>query len=487
MASGGISWWHSIGRRLIFYIFLFSSLVTLFSTGFQLYFEYRRDLQGIAASLHQIERSYLNSLSEGLWSFNERMLQVQLLGILDLPEMRYLEIRRLEGPPLVAGEPAVGRVIEQEFPLTYRHRNQEIVLGTLLVVAGLDQVYARLRDRVLVILATQAVKTFFVSSFIFILFYFMVGRHLTVLADYARSLNLARLGRPLSLPGRPPGAARRDELAMVVRALNEMGQALQREVAERERIGEQLRRAQKMEAVGTLAGGIAHDFNNLLTPIIGYCELAQISMSRAELEKWHVDEVLQAALMARELVGRILTFSRIGINDRRRLALQPIIKEELERLQRSGQAAKLEVKLDLDPECGPIEADPEQVRQLLINLCTNAVQAMEADGGILQVRLARASLESAPAGATEPLAPGDYALLTVSDNGPGMDAATRERVFEPYFSTREKGRGTGLGLGLALVHGIVKDQGGLVVVQSEPGQGSCFLVYLPLARPLVTA
>lgn len=480
MSVTGFSWRHSIGRRLIIYILLFSSVVTLLGTAVQLYFDYRRDLQNIDANINQIETGYLKTLSEGVWSFNERMIRLQLQSILDLPDIRYLEIRREGEPPLAVGEPVEGRGREHEFPLNYSHRGREVPLGSLHVTVGFDQVYDRLWSRVLVIFATQGVKTFFVSTFIFFLFHFLVGRHLAGLAAYARSLNLNGLDQPLVLPR---GAdSDRDEVGQLVSAINEMRQALQVESDRREKMSAQLRQAQKMEAVGTLAGGIAHDFNNILTPIICYCELAQKKLAPAELEKFQVEEILQAAMRARDLVQQILTFSRHQACEEQEpalLDLRPVIKENI-KLLRSSLPTTIEIRYDLAADCGLVRADLTQIQQVVLNLCTNSAHAMEEKGGILEIGLRREEIGQQEQIGQDPLPPGDYVCLSVSDTGMGMDAATRERIFEPYFTTKEQGRGTGLGLSLVL--GIVKKQGGGLTVYSEPGKGTVIRVYLPLAE-----
>ncbi|MDZ7641797.1 MAG: ATP-binding protein [Desulfurivibrio sp.] len=478
-------WWHSIGRRLILYILLFSSLVTLLGTGLQLYSEYRRDLRAIEEHIHQIETSYLGSLSAGLWSFNERMLEVQLRGILDLPEMRYLEIKRVDGPSLAVGEDQRRHSLVRQFPLRYEHRGRQIELGTLLVVVGLDGVYGRLWDRVLVILGTQMIRTFFVSAFIFLLFYLMVGRHLAAMATYARSLNLHRLDQPLQLPGRASRSCQRDELAQVVAAINEMRQALRAEVQQREKMAEELRQAKKMEAVATLAGGIAHDFNNILTPIIGYCELARMQMSPEELRQWPVDEILKAAHRARDLVAQIMTFSRSRGLERSRLTLQSILKEDM-KIMAAEVPRHIRIETDLAADCGAIIADLDRIQQVIFHLCRNAIQAAregEEGKGVVRLSLKPVTLANPLRRDGEELPPGDYACLEVADDGPGIDPAIRERIFDPYFTTRQFGGGSGLGLGLSLVHGIVKDHGGLVEVESTPGQGALFRVYLPLAEP----
>jgi signal transduction histidine kinase/ActR/RegA family two-component response regulator len=246
---------------------------------------------------------------------------------------------------------------------------------------------------------------------------------------------------------------------------------------EREKMETLLQQARKMEAIGTLAGGIAHDFNNILTPIIGYTEMAQLEMSEQEKKQWNVDEVLQAAHRAKDLVRQILTFSRQREQENIILSLQPIVKESI-KLLRASLPATIEIRLDIDPACSPVSADLTQIQQVIMNLCTNAFHAMEETGGVLEVSLREVTINGEQRFLHEPLAPGSYVCLAVGDSGRGMDRATRERIFEPYFTTKEQGKGTGLGL--ALVHGIVKAHRGRVDVYSEKGQGSVFKIYLPV-------
>ncbi|HSR35574.1 MAG TPA: ATP-binding protein, partial [Desulfurivibrionaceae bacterium] len=250
---------------------------------------------------------------------------------------------------------------------------------------------------------------------------------------------------------------------------------------EKEKLEARLRQAQKMEAIGTLAGGIAHDFNNLLSPIIGYTEMAQLEMNGAEKERWKVEEVLRAALRAKDIVQQILTFSRQREQERTNLELQPVIKETL-KLLRVSLPATIDIRQDVDPACGPVHADLTQMQQVVMNLCTNAFHAMSEQGGVLEVTLKEVTVSSEDRLGANPLTPGRYACLTVGDTGHGMDKATLERIFDPYFTTKEQGKGTGLGL--ALVHGIVKSHQGSVSVYSEPGQGALFKVYLPISKEL---
>ncbi len=246
---------------------------------------------------------------------------------------------------------------------------------------------------------------------------------------------------------------------------------------ERTKLEVRLTQAQKMEAIGTLAGGIAHDFNNILTPILGYAEMVQYGLPK-ESELWaNQQEVLNAADRAKNLVKQILAFSRQSEHERKPLQIHLIVKEAI-KLLRASIPTTIEIREDIDTKSGTALADPTQIHQILMNLCTNAYHAMRETGGILAVELTQIEIERADTKVTAlHLAPGSYLLLKISDTGTGMDRTTVDRIFDPYFTTKKKGEGTGMGL--SVVHGIVKSHGGHITVYSEPGQGTSFQIYLP--------
>lgn len=245
---------------------------------------------------------------------------------------------------------------------------------------------------------------------------------------------------------------------------------------EHQRLEEQLRQAQKLEAIGTLAGGIAHDFNNILAGILGYGEMAQKEAPPDSRLRRHIDAALAAGLRARSLVERILAFSRSGLGQRVPVHVQSVVREALDALETSLPAG---VRLQARLEAGDagVMGDPTQIHQVVMNLCLNAAQAMKA-GGSVNVSLDVITRSEPLAVATARLAPGDYLRLSVEDSGAGMPTTLLERIFDPFFTTKEIGVGTGLGL--SLVHGIVGDLGGGIDVSSRLGEGSCFTVYLPL-------
>ncbi|MGD9765623.1 MAG: PAS domain S-box protein [Candidatus Binatia bacterium] len=242
----------------------------------------------------------------------------------------------------------------------------------------------------------------------------------------------------------------------------------------RQKLETQLRQAQKMEALGTLAGGIAHDFNNILGAIIGNVELAQQDIGPQHPAQDSLAEIGKASARARDLVEQILTLSRQQPQTRRVIGLRHVV-EESAKLLRASLPAGIELITTLTPDTPNVLADPTQIHQVLMNLCTNAWHAIGRGPGRIEIALAGAVIGGDDVRADLP--PGRYARLTVTDSGQGMDASTLERVFDPFFTTKAPGEGTGLGL--AVVDGIVKNHDGAITVDSVPGEGSAFQLYFP--------
>ncbi len=257
-----------------------------------------------------------------------------------------------------------------------------------------------------------------------------------------------------------------------------------RNLTERKRIEEerltmekQLQQAQKMEAIGTLAGGIAHDFNNILGAIIGYAEMATEDCPPGSTVASDIDQVLKAGYRAKALVKQILAFSRHA--ETRLTPVQPatIIKETAKML-RSSMPSTIGIHHHVDEAAGAVLADPTQLQQIIMNLCTNAFHAMEETGGLLTISLTRKGLSAIDLPSSETgLQPGNFVRLAVADSGAGIAKELQDKIFEPYFTTKEVGKGTGMGL--AIIHGIVKGCGGFITLRSELGKGTVFEVYLP--------
>jgi PAS domain S-box-containing protein len=257
--------------------------------------------------------------------------------------------------------------------------------------------------------------------------------------------------------------------------------------SDRDQLEAQLRQSQKMEAMGTLAGGIAHDFNNILGAILGYGELAQQESKPDSALRRYVDNVMHAAERAKALVDRILGFSRSGLAERAYVHIQSVVEETLE-LIAASLPADIRLEKSLLAGDAALIGDSTQLHQVAMNLCTNAVHAME-QGGVLSVSLERMDLAEAQSVSRGTLIPGPYIRLVIRDTGVGIPPDVLERIFDPFFTTRGVGKGTGLGL--SLVHGIVTDLGGAIDVNSVIGKGTAFEIWLPVTsdvgKPAVEA
>ena len=239
---------------------------------------------------------------------------------------------------------------------------------------------------------------------------------------------------------------------------------------------EQLVQAQKMEAIGTLAGGIAHDFNNILGAILGYAEMAYEDSLQGSVNPSDLNQVVQAGHRAKDLVKQILSFSRKA--EAQKVPLQPatLLKESI-KLLRSSIPTTIDIQQDVDSETDLILADPTQIHQIIINLCTNAYHAMEETGGTLSISLQNKVLSQQDLLGHPDVQSGQFVLLSIRDTGSGITPEIQERIFDPYFTTKEVGKGTGLGL--SIVHGIVKSSGGFITCHSEIGAGTVFEIILP--------
>ena len=273
------------------------------------------------------------------------------------------------------------------------------------------------------------------------------------------------------------------ELARTTKKFFEQRDNLMKEMEERRateealrKSEEELRHSQKMEAVGRLAGGVAHDFNNLLTAIIGYAELIATRASSNTLAKQNAELIRKAGEQAAALTRQLLAFSRKQILQPKVIDLNELVVE-MEKLLRRVIGERFDLQSQPEAEIGRVKADPSQIEQVVLNLGVNARDAMPRGGKLIirteNVRLDRAAASQLSAS----LKPGDYVMLSVTDTGAGMDEETMSHIFEPFFTTKGPGKGTGLGL--ATVYGIVRQTGGGISVESEPGKGSIFRIYLP--------
>jgi two-component system cell cycle sensor histidine kinase/response regulator CckA len=251
-----------------------------------------------------------------------------------------------------------------------------------------------------------------------------------------------------------------------------------RDITDKKQMEQRLVQSEKMEAIGTLAGGIAHDFNNILSGILGYAQLGKTNIDNPGKLSRHLEQIIKGSQRAAELVRQILTVSRQYEYEKKPLQICVVVKEVL-KLIRATIPAFVEIREDINCE-SIILADPSQIHQIIMNLCTNAYQSMPDTKGTLSVVLKNIKITEKDSFSGFDIKPGDFLKLEISDTGKGMDKHTLEKVFDPYFTTKEIGKGTGLGL--ALVHGIVQEHKGFIQVDSEPGKGSCFRIFFPVVE-----
>ncbi len=255
--------------------------------------------------------------------------------------------------------------------------------------------------------------------------------------------------------------------------------SVSRDITREVQLEENLRQSQKMESLGTLAGGVAHEFNNILGGIIGYTELSKDAAPQSSPIHHNLNKILQMAGRASTIVRQILTFSHKSPVNKMPHQPHAVIMDQIKML-RNIVPAHIEIKTAIDEHAGTIIADATQMQQVGMNLCTNAVHAMEETGGVLSVTLSAVDLDERAVQPFHNIEPGRYVQLTVSDTGQGIDPAIIDRIFDPFFTTKETNKGTGLGL--SVVDGIIKQHGGAISVESEPGRGTTFTVVLPLVE-----
>ncbi len=312
-------------------------------------------------------------------------------------------------------------------------------------------------------------------GFLAIMLGMMALRQILTLWTTRTSWAIALTGQTSEFPGLIVSLMALLSIFFLERILTERKRAEEEKI----RLESQLLRSQRLETIGTLAGGIAHDFNNLLTPIVGYTDMALSELKPTDPVHRNLQQVLAGASRAKELVEQILMFSRKVEKERRPLRLDLIVKEAV-KLIRPAIPNTIKIQQGIDPACGEILADASQMHQVIVNLCTNAWQAMENKSGTISIELKKKKVGATTALKNPNLHEGDYACLSVIDQGRGMDAKTLDHIFEPFFSTKPIDHGTGLGL--SVVQGIVQSHKGHIDVESQLETGTRVHIYLPIVK-----
>jgi signal transduction histidine kinase len=460
-----IKFTRGISRRLIIYIVSFSSLVTLIITALQLYDEYVDGVDNVKAQIAQVETLSLPGLTENLWNLYEDQIQIQLDGLMQHPDLLYLEIRSKGKSVALSGTVSVENTISQILPIRYRRDGEIIQIGELLIVASLERVHRNIMKRIIFILLSNASKTALVSVFIFVIFQFLVTRHLVSICEHLQRLSPDHFGKKLSLNRRPA----EDELQQVVTAINQMESNLDLNIKERKRAEEELLRKERLANLGELTGTVSHELRNPL----GTLRNAVVSVKRFAGE------------------GDALLTKSVALAERSITRIDNVIADLFD-YSRDRPLRVVSTKLDdwlalvLDdyapPQCvtlrrelssgATVNLDQERFWRVVVNLLDNACQAMvgevmsESDQGeyLLTVTSALA---------------GESAEISVSDTGPGIAPENVEKLFEPLYSTKS----FGVGLGLAIVKRIVDQHEGSIDIESQQGRRTRVVIRLPLCMP----
>ncbi len=454
--------------------------MTLFLTSFQIYLDYKKGIDGIYDRIDQIRLTQLESLAQNLWNINSDQIRIQLKGLLEIKSIKKLKIISADNENIsISKNTKVNDPIITRMPLVYTIKDKTVDLGVLEIVSDKSHVLKELQSKIFIILLTQAMKTFLVSLFIVFIYNVLVNRHLIEIGHFARTMSLETIGKKLKL--HRGENEDHDELDDLADAFNIMQDKFSQEMEQRKEFEKQLRQSQKMEALGTLASGIAHDFNNILQGLYNALFLLEEEViDNAEaLEKLETANGLTDR--ARELVKQILIFTRQEEGSFDKFPPIPAIQDVVEIL-RAASNNKVAIDFIVDPPDGKLYGDQTQLKQIILNIGNNAIQAVEGvEHPKVIIKVAPISINTR---ADKTLEPGTYLKVEVIDNGHGIEKEIIDRVFEPFFTTKEVGKGTGLGL--SVVHGIVERHNGTIKIDSTPGQSTHIAIYLPLFPNTIT-
>jgi signal transduction histidine kinase len=460
---GGIGW------RLLVRVLFFSLLITLLLTLMQLYLDYRREVQAIDLRMSEIDTSYRQSLGEGLWRLDARQLQLQVGGILHLPDISYVALREVtdRAAPLVvtAGSRQANAPIRREFKIFYDIRGTDRLLGILLVDATFDRIYRRLFDTAVKILVGQGIQTFIVSFFILLIVHRLITRHLTEIATSLRRYDLHGPQTRLRLERSPPRQA--DELDSLVAAFNDMFARLKNADDHLRDSERQLAHANRVATVGQLSASIAHEVNQPITGAIMNAHAALRSLSaeppRIDVARAAIERILRDGNRAGDVIERVRALIKKAPARRDVIDVNEAVVEIVRLAQGEVVKRRASVQTKLAGDLPHIAGDRVQLQQVILNLIINAAEAMSAvPEGSRHLTI------------TSGRADGGEVLVAVQDSGPGIDPSHLDRIFSAFYTTKA----SGLGMGLSISRSIIEAHGGRLWATSGP-QGALFQLTLP--------
>ena len=476
-----------LSYRILSYILICSTIFTFISTAIQLYTEYQRDMHSVAQGLNQIRESYLNFLTISLWNMDESQLSVQLQGALLLPDIQYLEVREIraamEEVVSAAGSAKIEGGADYEFPLIYESGQEKMHIGNLYLTVNLKGVYQRLYDRVALILATQAIKTFLWAFCVLIIFQHVIMRHLNTIAVYLKQLDVTRLTIPLTLNRRASVSNQPDELEHVAMAINNMSKKLIQSMAERQAAEEALRRlnaeldqrvldrtAQLEAANKELQGftySVSHDLRAPLRHIDGFLELLKKTAGNTldKQSRHHMDTISSAAHKMGRLIDDLLLFARMGRHavTLERVELGQLVHDVLNELEPDTAGRAIDWRIGDLPV---VSGDEAMLRTILMDLISNALKFTRPR------QAAQIEVGAQPGQGAE-------VVIFVRDNGVGFDMAYADKLFGMFQRLHREDEFEGTGIGLANVRRIIARHGGRTWAEGKKDEGATFFFSLP--------
>jgi len=581
-----------LGRRLVLYMVIFSITLSLFTSIYQLYGVYKKDINNVTLELNEISESYSSDIAERIWVSNKKELDSALLGLLRLPDIEYIEVYEYDRLVSEVGIISSENVIERIIPLKYSYKGEQLQIGSMKITAGLTHTHQHIIEQAITITLNNVIHTFIVSGFMLLLFYHLVAKQIHKIASYASTIRLDNLDNKLSLNRRSYGGDSGDDLGQLVDSINRMqmnmkqtlnileeqklilnkhsivtitdsyglityandkfsdisgysngeligknhriinsgfhppeffaniwqtissGNVWHGEICNKAKNGslywvlstlapnfdsngkilqytairtditnikqteKLLRRTQKMEAIGELTGGIAHDFNNLLGIIMGNLDLMTIKSEGDHKIQKRIDNAQSAALRGAELTRKLLNFSRQSEEVYSPVNIVNIINENKDFIRKSITAS-INLKIHITDELWLVDINSGDFQDALVNLSLNARDAMPS-GGTLIFEAKNKIFDKNIVDYNIDLKAGEYIEIMVSDSGVGMNKETLSKIFDPFYTTKDKSKGTGLGL--PMVFGFIKRCNGSITVCSDEGFGTTFKMYIPRSK-----
>ncbi len=465
----------SLKTKLLLSTILACTLIVLVISFIDLFRFRDAEKARIQAEFLHFEKGAKQTIREAVWRYDwgmvKTILETQTSQVISFVKICDNKVSRC----LQYGTHNNMPYLEYQTPIVYTEgdKGAQIEIGSIYLQSHYDTFPAHLYNDLPKLLLTNILSVFGIALILFYLFHRQVVQRLLALEQYTRKIDLQKFG-DLEPPANRGRENLRDEIDLLEDAVGGLVEKTKGELERRETLEKQLNQAQKMEALGNLAGGIAHDFNNILAAILGFAELSYLKSEPGSEINQNLGKIISAGQRARNLTGQILVFSRRTDSPQEVLILANVVAEALN-LIRASLPTSIRIETILDPGLR-IRGDSNRLHQVIMNIATNGAQAIGPRGGNLKIILEEVFLNKQQA-EKYVLQAGRYCCLEICDDGCGIPEEIQSRIFEPFFTTKKAGKGTGMGL--AVVHGIVQIHGGAIILESKPGVGTTFSIYLP--------